>query len=258
MYNFGMETDLRIETRFKNAAMWRAMVREFTTVAEGLRHRGPLGYQTALSKASGIPTPEIAKLLNLRASPYLKNGDPRLNTIRIAEALGEPIETLFPRSLYQLALPKCIVREAHSEEILSLQEARKLQPLFPVNLDTNLERAELTARVEHSMQNLPPNVRECLVLYFGLEGEDEHTIHEIAAIRKVTESRVREIVNRGLRMMRHPCRSSLLKAYREGEPWPQPELLPLPTPHVVDWVAVDIFPCTYSGRGPAPQFPVKG
>jgi RNA polymerase primary sigma factor len=52
---------------------------------------------------------------------------------------------------------------------------------------------------------------------FGLDGEGERTLAELATALGVTDERIRQIEAKGLRRLRHPSRSSLLQDYEALE-----------------------------------------
>lgn len=58
------------------------------------------------------------------------------------------------------------------------------------------------AELERALSTLPPRDAKILRLYFGLEGDREHTLDEIGKLLGVTRERVRQLRDRALRRLR--------------------------------------------------------
>lgn len=58
------------------------------------------------------------------------------------------------------------------------------------------------AELERALSTLPPRDARILRLYFGLEGDREHTLDEIGKLLGVTRERVRQLRDRALRRLR--------------------------------------------------------
>lgn len=65
------------------------------------------------------------------------------------------------------------------------------------------------------IETLPHREARILKLYFGLDGEKQHTLEEIGAMFKLTRERVRQIKEKSLGRLRHISRSSILRQYLE-------------------------------------------
>ncbi|HJR41965.1 MAG TPA: sigma-70 family RNA polymerase sigma factor, partial [Gemmatimonadaceae bacterium] len=59
-----------------------------------------------------------------------------------------------------------------------------------------------TAELDRALETLPPRDAKILRLYFGLEGDREHTLDEIGKMLGVTRERVRQLRDRALRRLR--------------------------------------------------------
>ena len=75
------------------------------------------------------------------------------------------------------------------------------------------DRALLRDEVLRVLNNLTQREREVIMLRFGLEDDQDHTLEEVGKRLKVTRERVRQIEERAIRKLRHPQSSRLLKDY---------------------------------------------
>jgi RNA polymerase primary sigma factor len=60
----------------------------------------------------------------------------------------------------------------------------------------------LSEEIEHALRTLPPRDAKVLRLYFGLDGDREHTLEEIGGMLGVTRERVRQLRDRALKRLR--------------------------------------------------------
>jgi len=60
----------------------------------------------------------------------------------------------------------------------------------------------LTDEIEHALATLAPRDAKVLRLYFGLDGDREHTLEEIGGMLGVTRERVRQLRDRALKRLR--------------------------------------------------------
>ena len=80
--------------------------------------------------------------------------------------------------------------------------------------DKHLSNEDLSAALETSMSNLKPREHEILTAYYGLPPHDHAmTYDEIADVQSISRERVRQILMKGLRRMRHKSRSENLQAF---------------------------------------------
>ncbi|MCA9738391.1 MAG: RNA polymerase sigma factor RpoD/SigA [Gemmatimonadota bacterium] len=71
----------------------------------------------------------------------------------------------------------------------------------------------LTEVVEGALETLEPRDAKVLRLYFGLEGEREHTLEEIGNLLGVTRERIRQLRDRALRRLREGTKGSALASF---------------------------------------------
>jgi RNA polymerase primary sigma factor len=71
----------------------------------------------------------------------------------------------------------------------------------------------LRNEIERSLRALQGREADVIRLYFGLNGNQPHTLEEIGQKFDLTRERVRQIKEKAIRRMKHTSRSSVLKAY---------------------------------------------
>ncbi|HEU6452111.1 MAG TPA: RNA polymerase sigma factor RpoD/SigA [Gemmatimonadaceae bacterium] len=81
---------------------------------------------------------------------------------------------------------------------------------LPSTEDQVLDRFR-NAELERALSTLPPRDARILRLYFGLEGDREHTLDEIGKLLGVTRERVRQLRDRALRRLREGAVGDALK-----------------------------------------------
>jgi RNA polymerase primary sigma factor len=75
----------------------------------------------------------------------------------------------------------------------------------------NIVNLELKEAISEALKDIRPRDAMMIRMKFGLEGEDPHSLKEIA--EKINRSRTVPFskINRGLRYLRHPSRSWKIK-----------------------------------------------
>lgn len=71
----------------------------------------------------------------------------------------------------------------------------------------------LRTEIERTLNALAGRESDVIRLYFGLNGNQPHTLEEIGQKFDLTRERVRQIKEKAIRRMKHTSRSSVLKAY---------------------------------------------
>ncbi|HEY4508946.1 MAG TPA: sigma factor-like helix-turn-helix DNA-binding protein [Candidatus Paceibacterota bacterium] len=158
----------------------------------------------------------VGDLINMKASPLLKGSTPdtpiwRRAVTTLARRFKCLPEDLFPESIVELqATPRF-----HLE--VSIGDLKMMGGRVPTALEVNAspEFALVKKRVEDSvyrmLETLTPREEKVIKLRFGFDGEDEHTLEEVAGLLAVKRERVRMIEAKALRRLRHPSRSVTLK-----------------------------------------------
>ncbi|HYK39201.1 MAG TPA: RNA polymerase sigma factor RpoD [Candidatus Eremiobacteraceae bacterium] len=83
----------------------------------------------------------------------------------------------------------------------------------PSDAVINLNLKEQTSSV---LKTLTPREEKVIKMRFGLDDGSEHTLEEVGQSFAVTRERIRQIEAKALRKLRHPSRSSKLRAFLEG------------------------------------------
>ena len=68
-------------------------------------------------------------------------------------------------------------------------------------------------QIDLAMKDLTEREQEVIVLRFGLDGSQPHTLEEVGQMFHVTRERIRQIEAKALRKLRHPSRSKKLKDF---------------------------------------------
>ncbi|MFQ5888957.1 MAG: RNA polymerase sigma factor RpoD/SigA [Gemmatimonadota bacterium] len=81
------------------------------------------------------------------------------------------------------------------------------------SVEESLEARLLQDHVARALQELRPRDARVIRLYYGLQGEDEHTLEEIGQLLGVTRERVRQLRDRALSELRRGPMGSVLRSF---------------------------------------------
>jgi len=81
------------------------------------------------------------------------------------------------------------------------------------SLEEVLEAKLLKEKVAQALQGLKPRDARVVRLYYGLQGEEEHTLEEIGQLLGVTRERVRQLRDRALRELRAGPAGQMLQSF---------------------------------------------
>jgi RNA polymerase sigma factor (sigma-70 family) len=195
--------DVRIELKLRNNLVLTRMEElGIKTVAELTRRAG-------LKRESGV-----GAIINMKSSPFTDASDPaapkwKAVVIKIAKALASEPEELFSEALQQTRIDP--ITKLHLE--VSVDDIRRLSArgsrylLADANPEQDLQIKEVEGALKDALQTLTPREGEVIKLRFGLEGNNECTLAEVAPLLNVTGEMVRKIEARALRKLRHPTRA---------------------------------------------------
>lgn len=79
--------------------------------------------------------------------------------------------------------------------------------------EVEVEGRLLTETITEALETLEPRDAKVLRLYFGLEGEREHTLEEIGNMLGVTRERIRQLRDRALRRLREGGKGDALESF---------------------------------------------
>ncbi len=95
-------------------------------------------------------------------------------------------------------------------------EDNQLQDRFlldDTDLEEELEEIMLSEHLDRALRLLRPRDARVVRLYYGLQGEQEHTLEEIGKVLGITRERVRQLRDRALREMRQGELGKVLATY---------------------------------------------
>ena len=79
--------------------------------------------------------------------------------------------------------------------------------------------AVLNDKIKLLFKTLTPREVKILRLRFGIDTDKVHTFEEIAQMIGVSRERIRQIMLKSLRKIRHPSRRKLLRGFENGHSW---------------------------------------
>jgi RNA polymerase primary sigma factor len=79
--------------------------------------------------------------------------------------------------------------------------------------DSSLTLAALKLEIQRALRTLNEREMEIIVLYYGLNDHDPHSLEEIGAKFSITRERVRQIKEHATRRLQANCRTGELKSY---------------------------------------------
>ena len=220
---------LRVEMRFRNGRLYDAIEAAavpFQSDARlsALQKHGPV---TAFCEIYDLPRHQVYALLNLKLSPLLKHGRTDRTRIRpicqrLSDVLQIPITELFPESLYAIAWKTTQFAINIAPEMVNIEALDRIathQYLSQGAIQHRaIEGAQTRMIVREVVGTLNPRERKVLKLRFGMGGNAEHTLDEVAAELGVSRERIRQIETKALRKLRHPTRLKRLRPLIEDRP----------------------------------------
>lgn len=192
--------EIRLELRARNNVLWHAIYDNFASIM-------------AFSRTYKINHSYVGALLNLRLSPIGSKGKWRPNCQKLAETLGIEISTLFPLDLYKIENPMRVVEISFNQ--LTSGEFNQIKCL-PSAESRSFLNSLMLEKIDQSLKTLTPREEEAVKLKFGLKDDGkEHTLEEIGCIFDVGSERIRQILLKALRKLRHPKHTALFDLWQE-------------------------------------------
>lgn len=198
-----------IQARLKNGILFEAAKK--------------MGSQSALARHLGIPATELGEWVNFKRSAISLRSSRSPATWqeienKLFELTGCTLEEIFPPEIRSAAFLK---REKKIEAIVEMPVEQLMAagavPQLPPAPDELLFTKERSAMIERVLAGLSPRQRQVIKLRFGLSGEDEHPLTEVAAKMNVTSERVRQIEMKALKRLRAPKRARPLRRILAGD-----------------------------------------
>ena len=216
------DKDYRIEIKVKNNVLYKLMLSKgIESIAE-------------LSRLSGLGLPRLYQYMNLTTIPYaeskyakVKEGVFKPSAEKLADFLNVTVYEMFP--IQHLDKP-LLTNKAESE--MSFEELG--QYVLPDSGQSILEdglygpeqivfEGQKRDAVDEMLKTLTKNEETAIRLYYGFDGNKEQILSEIGkhlerkhphlSSEPLTKERVRHILAKGLRKMRHKERSNKLRKF---------------------------------------------
>jgi len=99
------------------------------------------------------------------------------------------------------------------DQIISLNDKKLLQIESPDGVDEFMIKESLGQEISEVLDTLKDREKQVLKLYFGIDGEEEMTLVEIAEEYGLSRERVRQIKEKAVRRLRHRSRKANLEPY---------------------------------------------
>ena len=106
-----------------------------------------------------------------------------------------------------------IVTDIPMDRIISLENKSLLLLESPDGVDEGMIKESLGQEIAEVLDTLKDREKQVLKLYFGIDGEEEMTLEEIAEEYGLSRERVRQIKEKAVRRLRHRSRSTNLEPY---------------------------------------------
>ena len=184
--------DYELQIKIKNAPLLN-MMRQY-----GLENAAQL------SRKTGIGQSELGKMLNMKYSPFLANGEMRKSVSDVCEFFCCAIDDIWPEeNLYNPLKNNDVKRQVSFEQLQSLEQVSSCPTIFLENLD-DYENAGFDKMVNR----LTPREKSVLSMRF-VEGL---TLGEVAKKEGVSRGRLWHIEQKAIYKLRHPIhRENLLE-----------------------------------------------
>lgn len=174
---------------------------------EALEKRG--WTQSDAARYLGVAIGTFTRWINLREVPSRLTEEQKAKLFELTGQIPEQLWSDFVRSKDFLDAPKtfAMVHDVDTRKLLAALERQRLLQTSPA--DELFEQAELAQTLEQMLGSIPP--REAMIIrqrFF-----EDRSQKQVAEAMEVTPERIRQLEARGLRMLRHPRVSGLVKPF---------------------------------------------
>lgn len=203
---------VRVEVKFKNARLYSAIC---DAAYQDKNYHTSLGQGrvSAFCRFYEVSYDLVSQLLLLRLSPILKRTRHTYRPIcvTLSNILDIDCATLFPQALYAQSWPTRFSTEVPLATFVGLGAAKHLT-LPPSSFEAVANR-ELRELMTAAVATLTPRETRVITRRFGLDGQGEQTLEEVAQDHAVSRERIRQIEAKAMRKLRHPSRSRTLRPF---------------------------------------------
>ena len=182
-----MTQDLLLIVTIKNNAMLVAM--------------NAAGYDSAaaLARDSKVSSRLVYEYLNLKLAPVRQDGEWRGCILAISRTLRRLPEDLFPPPFLRRALTtNRVTREIDAEQLPALMGGT---PSIAYDPERAVAMGDALGALNAALGRLRQREQHVLKMYYGLDGEETHTLDEIGRTLGVSRERVRQILARAQRIL---------------------------------------------------------
>jgi hypothetical protein len=159
-----------------------------------------------LSRASAVDVNSIQAMLNLTSPAYNKNGDIKKSVINVCLFFNCLPKDIFPEQHLQESLKVNKVNmEANAEDLVPMYARLGSQDPLDLLLEEEQEKLEHDA-LAAAVSSLYESQQNVLKLRFGVgtDFDEIHTFTQIGEIMERTPTRISQIQERALEVMRRP------------------------------------------------------
>jgi RNA polymerase sigma factor (sigma-70 family) len=190
--------NIRVTVKVQNANILRRMnAMGIVTVAE-------------LSRNIGVRQSLLGEIINMKVSARGARGEWLMSAMKLATFFKCLPEDLFSQQQEWKGLVKNTAsRDVSEDEVRLLMDGGR-----PTTPEQNLLLEEGSHIIEELVETLHPRQRDVLKKRFGLAGEKEFTLEELALEYGVTRERIRQLELQALRNLKHPARSHKLRGIK--------------------------------------------
>ena len=190
---------IRAEIKFKNSAFVSALDRcGYRSIAE-------------FSRQSGISYHLLIDYANLKM--VFKDDERMQKMIRMLDSDKWTLFEQYREVVEKENGVKKIVTDIPIDRIISLENKSLLMLESPDGVDESMIHESLEEEVSAVLGTLKDREKEVLKMYYGIGGEPELNLNEIAEIFGLTRERTRQIKEKAVRRLRHRTNSVRLRRY---------------------------------------------
>ena len=191
---------IRAEIRFKNSSFWTALENNgYKSMAE-------------FSRQTKIRYDRLLAYANLRYI-FEDDGDARQMIMALLQSDEWTLFDQYEKVIKKEGGVKKIITDIPVDKIISLENRSLLMLESPDGVDESMMHESLEEEVSVALGTLKDREKEILKMHYGIGGESELNLTEIAEKFGLTRERVRQIRDKAIRRLRHESRSEILRPY---------------------------------------------